>query len=268
MRILRLGSLFVFSLLFVVTAVQAQQSSTPTTLTRDPQAVSVLAQCLTAAGGAQAMSAIQDFTETGDITYFWAGKQVKGTVVVRGMGRTDFRLDASLQDGMHSWAVRGLDGGVKDVAGKVKDIPTFNAMHLGAQTFPYLRLLAALNDPMVSVYPLTTTTVNGQQLYTIHTQRIYTTTEDPTGNLSKWSATDYLINPATFILSETQETLRPNDGSKGEFQHETAFSGYQQVNGVLVPYSITEKIGGQQTWTIQLSLIQFNTGLTDADFQF
>jgi hypothetical protein len=45
------------------------------------------------------------------------------------------------------------------------------------------------------------------------------------------------------------------------------FSDYRAINGILVPFSITERVAGQTTWTIQLSQIAFNTGLGDTDFQ-
>jgi hypothetical protein len=38
------------------------------------------------------------------------------------------------------------------------------------------------------------------------------------------------------------------------------------VNGILVPFSINEQMGGQKTRDIQLTQISFNTGLQDAAF--
>jgi len=268
MRIVRLGPFFTFALLLSVTALQAQQSSSPTIPVRDPQATGILTQCLANSGGSAAVAAIQDFTAVGGITYFWAGEQVPGSVTVRGLGSTDFRIDAGLQDGTRSWTVTGLNGSVKEASGKSTSIQTYNAMNLGAQTFPAVRMAVALNDPTLSVSPVTSVTLNGQKVYDVRTQNIYSSTIDPTGDLSKWSTTDYLIDPSTFVLYEIENTLCPNDGSRGEYQHETIFSNYKQVNGVLVPYSITEKVAGQQTWSIQLNSAEFNTGLTDAEFHF
>src|SRR5487761_474089 len=123
MRILRLGSFPFLGVLVFATTVYAQQPTAPAA--RDPQAVSVLTKCLTASGGAQAISAIQDFTATGNVTYFWAGEQVQGSVTVRGIGAGDFRLDANLPDGTRSWAATGLDGNVKDATGKTTNIPIY-----------------------------------------------------------------------------------------------------------------------------------------------
>jgi len=51
------------------------------------------------------------------------------------------------------------------------------------------------------------------------------------------------------------------------YQHEISFSDHRLASGLLVPFAISEKIAGQQTWTIQLSQITFNAGLSDPDFQ-
>jgi outer membrane lipoprotein-sorting protein len=45
------------------------------------------------------------------------------------------------------------------------------------------------------------------------------------------------------------------------------FSAYQAVNGVLVPFSVSEFVAGQQTMAIQLSHVTFNSGLTDSVFE-
>jgi hypothetical protein len=65
-----------------------------------------------------------------------------------------------------------------------------------------------------------------------------------------------------------QTTIRSSDSPVQEFRQDVLYSNFQQVNGVVVPFSITEKISGQQTWAIQLNAIQFNTGLTEANFHF
>jgi len=83
--------LFVTFLILIPVAAQPPQ--------RDPQAMAILTQCLNAGGGAQTLAAIQDFTALGAITYSWAGQQVEGSVIVRGRGPGQFRLDAALPGG-------------------------------------------------------------------------------------------------------------------------------------------------------------------------
>lgn len=266
MRPSLLGLLFALAFLFSTT-IHAQQSATATP-TRDPQALAVLNQCLATAGGAQALTTVQDFTETGNITYFWAGEQPTGRVTVRGMGLNDFRVDADMTDGTRSWVVSGWSGATRDAAGKISRIAVYNALRLGSESFPQQRLLAVLNDPSFSISPINANPLNGQQAERIRVQKNYSTADDPTGEMSKWSITDFFIDPKTSLLVEVQDSLRPNDSPRGAYLHETIFANYKNVNGVLMPLTVTEKAGGQQTWTMQLSSVEFNTGLTDAEFHF
>ncbi|HEV2489119.1 MAG TPA: hypothetical protein VGT03_04870 [Candidatus Acidoferrales bacterium] len=263
MRVQRFIPILIFSIL-APASVSAQQTSN--TATKDQQAVTILGQCLQAAGGLQAMGAIQDFTGTGNVTYFWAGQQVQGQVTVRGMGSLYFRLDATLPEGARSWAVRGVNGSTKETSGQVNPIGSYNAINEGTLTLPYSRILTALNDSSISISSAQTATLNGRTVYKIQTQKLYSSTVDPLGEFTKWSVENYLIDANTLTLSEMQDTVRSNDVPKSEYQHEIIFSNYTLANGVLVPYSITERVSGQETWTIQLSSISFNVGLTDADF--
>jgi hypothetical protein len=265
MRIQRLGPLFAFSALLFVVPIRAQQSTTPT---RDPQALSMLQQCLTAAGGTQAISAIQDFTETGSITYFWAGQQVNGTVTIRGLGLSDFRLDANLPQGTRSWLVNGLQGTVKNADGSTKPISYADAVNQGGLTLPYLAIAAALNDPSVSISMAGTTTVNNRSGVIIQTQPTFASGDDPGGEVAKLNTKSYVIDSQTFVLFETQDTLWSTDGRMLPTKHEVIFSNFKMVNGISVPFSVAERVGGQETWSLQLTSVTFNSGLTTGLFQF
>jgi hypothetical protein len=249
----------------------AQQSApaqiAPTAPQRDPQAVAILGQALGLSGGAAAFGQVKDFTATGNITYFWAGEQVTGAVTLRGRGVDQFRLDASLPQGTRSWTVSDGQGSISEPTGRTSLIPPSNGLNLGALTLPFLGVFTALTDPTVSISPAAQVTLAGKPAYDVRVQRTFTQKDDPTGELSKWSAKDYLIDVSTLTLVGTRDTAFPNDAPKQGFVHEIIFSDYRTTNGMLVPFSITEKIASQHTWVIQLSAINFNTGLTDANFK-
>ncbi len=102
--------------------------------------------------------------------------------------------------------------------------------------------------------------------FTYRSQKIYPDKSDPTEFKSKVTKTDFIIDPKTSLVLSFQDKAYPRDGGPGDAPHEMQFSDYQPFNGVLVPCSITELIGGQQTNTIHLTQIRFNSGLTDSDF--
>jgi hypothetical protein len=260
---------FIVVLPVAMSAQQTQPTSTPPAV-RDAQALGLLQQALSSAGVTSLAAQVQDFTETGTITYFWAGQEVSGSVTLRGLGMNDFRLDAALasENQSLSWAVSDSQGSVKQANGKTTVIPSCNATNAGVLTLPHLGILTAINDATVSVSPATQVTLNERPTYDIRLQKTFTQQADPTGELTKCNTKDYLVDAATFALIETRDTVYPNDAPIAGIPHEVIFSGYQPMNGVAVPFSVTEKLDGQETWAIQLSAVNFNTGLTSAIFQF
>jgi len=266
MRTSRLGPLVACALILFVPASRAQQASTASV--RDPQALGTLQQCLAAAGGAQAISAIRDFTGTGNITYFWAGQQVTGTATVLGLGLQDFRLDANLPEGTRSWIVNGSGGMTKNADGSSIPISYANALNRGSLTLPYLALLNALNDSSVSVSSAGTTTVNGRQGMIIKIQPTYAAADDPTGDLTKLNTKSYVIDSQTFAILETLDTFWSDDGRMLPTKHEVVYSDFKALNGIAVPLSIKNKMGGQETWSLQLGNVTFNSGLTTGTFEF
>ena len=65
------------SILAFLLTTAAAQTTAPTSgpAAKDPQALTILNASLNASGGLAAISSIQDFTGTGNITYYWAGEQ-------------------------------------------------------------------------------------------------------------------------------------------------------------------------------------------------
>lgn len=77
-----------------------------------------------------------------------------------------------------------------------------------------------------------------------------------------------MIDSQTFAILETQDTMWSDDGRMRPVEHEVVFSKFTSVNGLSVPFSIEEKLGGQETWSLELDNLVFNTGLADSVFQF
>jgi len=253
-------------LLPVATATQQPvQSAVPV---RDPQAVLTLTQALNAAGGASAISTVQDFTATGNITYYWAGEEVTGTVTIRGARPDQFRLDAQLPNGVRSWCVNAGQGTIKEANGKQSRIPLHSGANLGSLTFPYGPLFQALIDTSYSIELLGQESVGGHQLARIRLRPNYPTDLDPSGTLQKWSTREYLIDSSTFAVVTLSLVARSNDSPVREYQQEIAFSDYRLVSGVLFPFTIAETISAQKTWVAQLNSVSFNSGLSDSDFRF
>jgi len=262
-------ALFSFTLLFIVPfALFGQQPSQPTP-ERDQQALTVLTQSLNAAGGVSALTAIQDYKATGTATYYWAGKEVTGTTTVQGRGVAQFRIDSTLSAGNYSMVISNGSGQVTDAQGKITQIPYHNTVTLTNLSFPLVEMAIRLQDSSYNITYVGLVTKDGHQFHQIRTNKIL-----PTNNvllaqqIFRLTTRDFLIDPQSFQVFAVMDMVHPNNNANLSTPREVLFSSYTTTNNVSVPMSITEKVGGQQTWAIQLSQINFNVGLNDSTFAF
>ena len=133
---------------------QAPTQTAPTqapVTTKDPQAVNIINAVLNAAGGPQAISAIRDYTATGNITLHHADQDVQGTVTIRSKGMSELRFDDSLPEGIESQVVNNRGLTQKTATGLVKPVPHQPPLRPGRFAFPYWDLAAALKSPDLSV---------------------------------------------------------------------------------------------------------------------
>jgi hypothetical protein len=251
-------------------ALAAQQSATsaspataqPTPPVRDPQALAVLTQSLNATGGLSGIAAIQDYTANGTITYYWAGEEVQGTATVRGMGLTCFRLDASLPQGVRTWAVDGYSETLIDTNGTSQVNESYTVATAGSMTLPYVRMLAALTDSSASVADLGTVSVGTSQVRRVH---VAPQAAAP-GSTPNSGGFDLDIDPASGLVVRFGEVVYSDFDFRTPYTHELFFTNYQPTGGVFSPFAITEKVDGQTTWSMTLQSVAFNSGLTETEF--
>ena len=60
--------------------------------------------------------------------------------------------------------------------------------------------------------------------------------------------------------------MRSESDIRVTYQHEIEFANYQHVGIVIAPLTITEKVAGQKTWSMALSGMTFNSGLSTDTF--
>ncbi len=260
MRLFRPAS-FVLSSLLVSVCLAAQQAPP-----RDTQAILVLTQCLNAAGGAQALAAIRDFTASGNIIYYWAGQEVQGSVLVRGKGLAGFRVDANLPGGTQTWTVRGKKGSLTTFDGHTSTLPFYNIVTAGSLTIPATRIANALNDQSIGLSYGGLVSLDGRQAYQVRVIPPVEPQIAASGALPGLGAFDLYIDATSLQLLKLTELVRSQGKLRDTYVHEISFSDYRAAGNVVAPFGISEKIGGQRTWSIALTSIGFNTGLTDADF--
>jgi hypothetical protein len=249
-------------------ATQSGSTTTAQAPERDPQALAVLTRALNAAGGASAIGGIKDFTAAGTITYYWAGKETQGPVTLRGLGADAFRLDASLLEGARAVTVDRGAGSVKEINQDTASTISYSqALSVNSMTFPQLLIAEALGDNAFSISYEGTSTVDGHSVYEIRLQHILGLQADPDGSLTNASTRELSVDATSYLVVETRSTLQiPRTATNVLVQMD--FSAYGPANGVVLPFTITQSIGGQTGSVTNLNSIQLNTGLTDANFQF
>jgi hypothetical protein len=234
---------------------------------RDPQALTILTQVLKNGGGETAIGAVQDFTASAYVTYYWGGAPVQGTATIKGRGIHQFVLDAILNGDTYSWIVNEKSAFKRNPDRSISRLPSQNIVKPATTMFPFLQILSFVQDSSISVVDGGLVTHNGQQVHDIVAQKIFAPGVDPTGALSKVTKEHIFISPNGLTIQSIEDTAYRRDGGPGEFTHEMQFSNYKMANGVPVPFSVTESITNQQASTIQLTQISFNTGLADSDFE-
>lgn len=256
-----------FAFLPLVTLAQGQPTPSPGP-TKDPQAITVLTQSLNAAGGLVAVSAIQDYTGTGNITYNWSDQPVQAAVTVQGMGIGNFRVDSALPDGAQTLACSGYSGVSINADGSTQSIPYYNVLTAGSMTLPYVRIASYLSDSSTSISYVGLVTIEGQQAYQIHFAIVLNPSLPPSSitNLPGLGMFDLYLDPTSFLVVKQIETLHSDSNFNTALTHELDFTNYQTAGNIKAPFTISETINGQTTWSITLSSVTFNSGLTASTF--
>lgn len=240
-----------------------QQAKAPK---RDPQSIEILTRVIQASGGAQALAAVHDITESGEITFYW-GEDVKGPVTIRTLGGNHFRMEADLPQAKSTWVISNGDGLKKD-GDKATTISTENAINLGNLTYPVGHVAAALADVSTEVSFVGIVDREGRSVYRLRLkgQLGLVGTPSPLLPVTK----DVLVDALSFDIVGVQD--RPyrifNPGRKlpASPAREIDFSDFRVVKGVRIPFSITTNLQGQKALSIRLSEVDFNKGLGEGDF--
>jgi hypothetical protein len=265
-----LRGMLLFSLSFVV-AVSCYAQQTPTTSTlpiRDSQAIAILTMSLNTMGGLPAVSTVQDFAETGSISYSWAGKDVAGTVALYGKGTDRFRMTSAMPDGNLNIIINANGGESVGEDGIKRPLPFYDTIAAPSLAFPAARVAAALANASTSLSNQGRVTMDDVEVIKIHvapqiSQDVLPTVDFP--NLGEYDAyidptTNQIVSISDFVHSDRDNTLA--------YSREVSYGGYNRISGVDVPFTITQRVSGQRIWTIKLNSVAFNTAVSDATFTF
>jgi hypothetical protein len=256
------GSACLIGLWIFVTSTTLAQ----TVVQRDPQAIAILSQAIAVGGGQDLLNSIQDFTETGAVTYYLQD-QITGNATIKSRGSNQLKLAADLSTGQRTIVVSANSGALTDVDGSSRPISGQTAADLGNIMSPYEPLIAAIRDSSISVINGGQVNHDGTSTYDIRIQNTYTAAQDPEGTRGAREARDFYIDASVFVVVAISDQLHFTTNDEG-ITHEIDYSNYQPESGVLMPLGVTESLNGTPDCSIAVTQVAFNSGLTNDDFSW
>jgi hypothetical protein len=241
---------------------QEQKSGRPE---RDRQSIEILTRVLQNSGGLQAINAVHDITETGEVTFYW-GKEVKGPVTIRTLGANHFRMEADLPEGKSTWVVKDGVGSKKEVE-KVKALSRENALNLCNLTYPIGHVAAALSDSTNEIFFVDVEKWGELSAYRLRLKGKL----GLVGDRSPVSVVkDMIIDSQTFDILSVEDhpypTYGPGEARSKAAPRELDFGEFRTLKGVRMPFAVLTKLHGQRTMSLALSDVTFNKDLTVGDF--
>jgi hypothetical protein len=242
---------------------QQQAKKTPE---RDRQSINILMRAVLASGGPQAVAAVRDITQTGEITFHWT-KDVKGPITIRSLGSNHFRMEADLPQNKRSWVIRNGTG--FRIEGE-RHVPMTDggAVNLENLTYPIAHVAAALGESAIDISFEGIEKRNGRSIYRLRVKGQLGLASDSSSD-AKPIVKDLLIDALTFDIMSVED--RPS-ATKADRSHDTPsraieYGDFRLVNGVRIPFSISTRLMGQKTLSIALTEVTFNSNLSDEDFK-
>src|SRR5260370_5215771 len=155
------------------------------TITRDAQALTLLGQALSVAGGTAAIAAITDYTATGNASWYKDSSQtLEGTVTISGTTSEQLRFEAHLPTGVRSYAVNHGHSAWKTEDEKLTQapaphtrVPSSDAypykapMFAGGFASPHTQIAAVLNDALLEVLYRGSVQIDGRPTHEIQVRQ-------------------------------------------------------------------------------------------------
>lgn len=208
----------------------------------------------------------------------WTGIQATGTFALTGnakesqdaatltiSGGNNFRLDLTTPSGGRSIRVYGKYGAIQEANGSKHSLP-FLAAQAGIFAFPKL-LGATFSADSAAVIDGGSVSISGKGLRRI-------TIEEPLNPSSakltseNTSVMDLYFDVTSHLLVKSAVAVPMSWSDRGRYLQVTTYSDYQLADGVLIPFTYSQTIDGQPTWTLQLSSVQPLPSVKNSYFHF
>jgi hypothetical protein len=242
-------------------ALHAQQ---PTAPTRDPQAMSVLSNALTALGGS-AIAAIQDTVVQATFTPPQGHGAGPGTVTFKTKGANKIRSDAS-NGGATAVAIFNNGREFRTTPKGLTPAQSANADHKRIEHLPALMLAQELARTDFSATYVGKETVEGHNVNHIRLFRISNRNSAADAQLTKNSELNVFVDAQSSQIVKISFPYVAETDWRQSVPMEIYYDGYQTVNGIAVPFHVRTVFNGQPAGELQVTSVAVNQGTPDSIF--
>jgi hypothetical protein len=133
-------------------------------------------------------------------------------------------------------------------------------MVAGNLALPYRELTFLLNSTRFNLTYQGIVQVDGRSVHDVRAEGI-PVGQHPPHSFLVYHTIDIFIDASTLQVYMVQDAV-----PRHAVPRQIRYSNYTVVNGILVPFSIDQQVGGERTFVIHLNQISFNVGLQDSTF--
>lgn len=232
-------------------------------LTRDPQALSLLAG-LRAAMGGNILAAVQDTVATAEVRSTRDGTTVVERLRIKTYGRDGVRIEANTAQGPTAFVMDARLASAPDASGAPKKYSRKSFGAIGAPHLPLLSILSDFADSKIKVEYVGLEKAASGSVHHIRIQKAL----DPADGLGDFDApVEAYLDAATLLPSKIVHALRPPENLRSRVPMEIQLSDYRSFGGLVVPFKISYFIHNSLVSESTLLSFAVNQGAKPADFE-
>ncbi len=248
----------------IVLAVQAAAQTTATSpqpsVTRDPQALSLLGQSLAAMVKGLP---IQDVRLQAQVTRTAGSTTDTGAATLEASGYDKSNTNLGFTSGPDSDIRNGNAGVWSGVDAKSHPVPMHNTWTAAAWFAPALVIQSWVQDPSFCLAYAGQERRDGAQVHHVRAWR--TVTADP--RIASLSAMDLYLDPQTLLPVALGFNTHPDDDLGIDLPVQVTFANYQTFSGLAAPARIQQFLQGSLLLDLSVNATSANNGLGAGDFQ-
>ena len=231
---------------------------------KDPSAIAIVEAAITAMGGDAAVLQIKDSVVTGTIAPAAKGSWVQPASFTWKTLGPEFRYETQRDKGTQIY-VSGHGQPAVSNNGKVKRLFAHVLDSSAPFHLPFLVLMPTVTDPAYSLIDSGSKTLSGKAAFTA--QISYTTSDTAKADVvSSVTQQTWYVDQASGSLLRVE--YRIPEATNMDYWTDAAmeFSDFRNVNGLVVPFSMTYYEAGVALATVSINAVTFNVGLDPSEF--